>query len=143
MVGSKSNREALARRTSETDKRVGARMKLFRLSAGLSQSQIGERLGVSFQQVQKYEKGANRIGAGTLFLIAEILTVPVFRFFETDENDPATLYRSIRTADEAFDFARMLADVRRIKVRRRLRALIEAIAQTDGDQDPKRRTTSP
>jgi transcriptional regulator with XRE-family HTH domain len=63
------------------DVEVGQRIKIQRLQSGLSQSTLAEKLGVTFQQVQKYEKGVNRVGAGRLTKIAEVLGVPVSSFF--------------------------------------------------------------
>jgi len=60
-----------------TDKHVGQRLRMRRLMLGMSQSNIGDALGVTFQQVQKYEKGTNRIGAGRLQQISELLHVPI------------------------------------------------------------------
>ena len=65
-----------------TDKHVGSRVRMRRRMLGRSQTQLGEALGITFQQVQKYEKGANRIGAGRLHRISEILQAPVEFFFE-------------------------------------------------------------
>lgn len=65
-----------------TDKHVGSRVRMRRMMMGKSQSWLSERLGLTFQQVQKYEKGANRIGASRLQQIAHILQVPVAFFFE-------------------------------------------------------------
>lgn len=62
---------------TEADRLVGQRITAFRKAAGLSQGTLGAALGVTFQQVQKYEKGANRIGAGRLVVVAETLGVPV------------------------------------------------------------------
>jgi transcriptional regulator with XRE-family HTH domain len=67
------------------DVEVGQRIRIQRLAAGLSQSELGERIGVTFQQVQKYEKGANRVGAGRLTKIARVLNVPVNAFFDGRE----------------------------------------------------------
>lgn len=64
------------------DRHVGRRLKLRRALMGLSQERLGLLLGVTFQQVQKYERGANRIGAGRLWQLARILNVPVGWFFE-------------------------------------------------------------
>ena len=64
------------------DVHIGQRLRMRRKLAGLSQEQLAERLGVTFQQVQKYEKGVNRIGASRLFQISKILDVPVQFFFE-------------------------------------------------------------
>jgi transcriptional regulator with XRE-family HTH domain len=64
------------------DVEVGQRIRIQRLAAGLSQSELAERIGVTFQQVQKYEKGMNRVGAGRLTKIARVLNVPVGSFFD-------------------------------------------------------------
>ena len=63
------------------DAHVGARVRLKRMLMGMSQERLGELLGVTFQQVQKYEKGANRIGASRLYEISRVLEVPVQYFF--------------------------------------------------------------
>jgi transcriptional regulator with XRE-family HTH domain len=68
--------------TSLVDRHVGNRVRMRRLMLGLSQTQIGDALGVTFQQVQKYENGTNRISAGNLQHICQILQVPVAFFFE-------------------------------------------------------------
>jgi transcriptional regulator with XRE-family HTH domain len=65
-----------------TDKHVGARVRMRRMMLGMSQEKLGDALGLTFQQVQKYEKGANRIGASRLQQISNILQVPVSFFFE-------------------------------------------------------------
>jgi transcriptional regulator with XRE-family HTH domain len=67
------------------DVEVGQRIRIQRLAAGLSQSELAERIGVTFQQVQKYEKGMNRVGAGRLTMIARVLNVPVGSFFDGRE----------------------------------------------------------
>ena len=64
------------------DKHVGSRVRMRRMMLSMSQEKLGDALGVTFQQVQKYEKGANRIGASRLHHIARILQVPVAFFFE-------------------------------------------------------------
>src|SRR5271163_4655826 len=65
-----------------TDKHVGNRVRMRRIMFEMSQEKLGDALGLTFQQVQKYEKGINRIGAGRLQQIAQILQVPVTFFFE-------------------------------------------------------------
>ncbi len=67
---------------SSIDRRIGQRVKSRRLEIGLSQEALAEVLGVTFQQVQKYEKGVNRISASRLFEIATALKVPVGHFYE-------------------------------------------------------------
>lgn len=64
------------------DIHVGSRVRLRRVLIGMSQEKLGEQLGITFQQVQKYEKGTNRIGASRLFQISRILGVPVAFFYE-------------------------------------------------------------
>ena len=66
----------------ETDIHIGRRLREARLARGLSQGALGKKLGVTFQQVQKYESGANRIGGSRLWDISGILEVPVAYFFE-------------------------------------------------------------
>jgi len=70
------------KKPNPVDQHVGSRVRLRRMLLGMSQERLGESLGLSFQQVQKYEKGVNRIGASRLFQISKILDVPVKFFFE-------------------------------------------------------------
>src|SRR4026207_374269 len=65
-----------------TDKYVGSRVRMRRLMLSMSQEKLGEKLGLTFQQVQKYEKGINRIGASRLYDLAQVLGVPVQFFYE-------------------------------------------------------------
>lgn len=67
---------------SDVDRVVGMRMRLRRRDLKLTQEQLGEKLGLTFQQVQKYEKGVNRVSAGRLFELASVLGVPITYFFE-------------------------------------------------------------
>jgi transcriptional regulator with XRE-family HTH domain len=78
---------------------VARRLRALRLQRGMSQEKLGERLGLTYQQVQKYEKGVNRIGAGRLQQIADIFEVPVSAFFAiTPPNEPAALLESAEAA---------------------------------------------
>ena len=70
-----------ARADDPYDGQVGQRIRALRLSRSMSQSELGRRLGLTFQQIQKYEKGVNRVGAGRLQRIAEIFEVPIATFF--------------------------------------------------------------
>jgi transcriptional regulator with XRE-family HTH domain len=70
------------RRPNSADTEVGESIRAHRLIAGMSQSSLAKQLGVSFQQVQKYEKGVNRVGAGRLPQIAEIFNVPINALFQ-------------------------------------------------------------
>ena len=97
--------------SNEIDAHVGQRIRKLRESLGLSQGRLGRQLGLTFSQVQKYEKGANRIGAGRLQVIAGLLNVPIQYFFEeiaeSSENiaqrrKPAAPDPELRELDEAF-----------------------------------------
>lgn len=70
----------------QVDKQVGRRIRVHRLTLGMSQTTLAKALGVTFQQVQKYEKGANRVGAGRLTNIANALGVPVTTLLGADDN---------------------------------------------------------
>jgi len=70
------------RRANPIDQHVGNRVRMRRMFLGMSQEKLGEALGLTFQQVQKYEKGTNRIGASRLHEIARVLGVPVQYFYE-------------------------------------------------------------
>jgi transcriptional regulator with XRE-family HTH domain len=74
------------RRPNSADIGLGESIRAHRLIAGMSQSDLAGRLGVSFQQVQKYEKGTNRVGAGRLPQIAEIFDIPIAALFEVNAN---------------------------------------------------------
>jgi transcriptional regulator with XRE-family HTH domain len=74
------------KKPNPVDAHVGSRVRLRRMLLGMSQERLGESMGLTFQQVQKYEKGVNRIGASRLFQISKILDVPVQFFFEEAPN---------------------------------------------------------
>src|SRR6201986_712541 len=74
--------------TNPIDRHVGSRVRMSRMMLGMSQEKLGDALGLTFQQVQKYEKGANRIGASRLQQISQILQVPVSFFFDGAPNAP-------------------------------------------------------
>lgn len=74
--------ERNSRRANSIDVHVGGRVRLRRMVLGMSQEKLGEQLGLTFQQVQKYEKGVNRIGAGRLFDLSHVLGVPIQFFYE-------------------------------------------------------------
>jgi len=70
------------RRPHPIDKFVGEKVKHYRKRKKLTQTELGNELGLTFQQIQKYEKGSNRIGASRIFLLAKLLEIPVYKFFE-------------------------------------------------------------
>jgi transcriptional regulator with XRE-family HTH domain len=79
--------EADKKRLNQIDAHVGSRVRLRRTLLGLSQEKLGEAIGLTFQQVQKYERGANRIGASRLYKLSEVLDVPVSFFFDDMNTD--------------------------------------------------------
>ena len=100
----------------------------------MSQSELGEKLGVTFQQVQKYERGTNRLGASRLFLAGKVLGVPVSYFFEgLETNDDVTgkvespVYDFIASPD-GLDLAQAFAAVKDRAIRRRVIDLLKSLA---------------
>lgn len=86
------DRKALVTKTTtDIDRLVGARLREFRLARGFSQEKLGELLGVTFQQVQKYEKGTNRIAVATLQRILEVLGVSLDDLLTIDGPEPQTV----------------------------------------------------
>ena len=122
-----------------TDKHVGARVRMRRMMLAMSQEKLGDALGLTFQQVQKYEKGTNRIGASRLQQISNILQVPVSFFFEGAPNNsnpesgfseaPSPSYVSdfLATSD-GLALTRAFMKIKTSKLRRRIVDLVEQIA---------------
>jgi transcriptional regulator with XRE-family HTH domain len=115
------------------DQHVGNRVRLRRLIMGWSQSKLGNVLGVSFQQVQKYEKGTNRIAASRLQNVAEILEVPVAFFFEGLQRfKDIDNCSEFLPASEGLDLVKAFMRIGEPRIRRRLIALIEQIGNSQG-----------
>jgi transcriptional regulator with XRE-family HTH domain len=116
------------------DAEIGKRVRTLRLQRGLSQSELGGLISVTFQQVQKYEKGTNRISAGRLQRIAEVLSVPVSFFFEGADDSRKQPKSSVDVefsflqTEGALRLARAYARIKEPGVRRQLLRLTEAIA---------------
>jgi transcriptional regulator with XRE-family HTH domain len=91
MAAAKSRDEAPRPRAQDTDRYVGARMRERRIMLGLTQQQMAELIGVTYQQAHKYEKGVNRIAAGRLFTIAQALGVEIGYFYEGMSETPETV----------------------------------------------------
>ena len=117
------------RSAGKPDIELGKRIRLRRVEQKISQAELGEKLGVSFQQVQKYEKGVNRVGAARLQQIATALDVPVTFFYDGDNKA-----REVELfLDSAFSL-RLLRAYSKIKdqtVQRQLVALMESIAANE------------
>jgi len=126
------------------DKHVGSRVRMRRMMLSMSQEKLGERLGLTFQQVQKYEKGTNRIGASRLQQIGAILSVPVSFFFEgapSGEPAPEGGFSDVAAASYVSDFLstseglalnRAFIRIKNPKVRRKIVDLVSAFA---GDEE--------
>jgi transcriptional regulator with XRE-family HTH domain len=117
------------RSAGKPDIEMGKKIRLRRVEQRISQSDLGEKLGVSFQQVQKYEKGVKRVGAARLQQIAAALDVPVTFFYDSDSKTREV--ESLLFLDSAFSL-RLLRAYSRIKsqaVQRQLVTLMEAIAE--------------
>jgi len=126
-----------------TDKYVGSRVRMRRLMLGMSQEKLGEKLGLTFQQVQKYEKGTNRIGASRLQHISQILKVPVAFFFDgvmgpgkqaedgSTKAPVADYVSDFLSSSDGLALTKAFTNIRDSKLRRRVVDLVEEIA---GDQ---------
>jgi len=128
------------KQANPVDAHVGNRMRLRRMLIGLSQEKLGEMLGLTFQQVQKYEKGVNRIGAGRLYQIAEFLSVPVNYFYEgfvgpeersrAANDDSATKpVMEFLSSGEGLQLALAFMRIKDVKVRKRVIDLIKSLAE--------------
>ncbi len=121
-----------ARNPEPIDGVVGKHIRLRRMAKGLSQTELGTRVGVTFQQVQKYEKGINRVGASRLLRIAEVLEVPVSSFFEgadTNETEidiPSPL--TLVAEPQALRLVQAFALITNSQLRRSLVELVERMS---------------
>ena len=133
---------AIKKQPNPVDVHVGSRVRLRRMMLGMSQEKLGDQLGITFQQIQKYEKGTNRIGASRLQNISTVLSVPVAFFFE---DAPATPLQAGGMAESSTDYVvdflsssegiqlnKAFVRVRDPKLRRRIIDLVRAAA---GDDD--------
>ena len=126
------------------DKHVGSRVRMRRMMLAMSQEKLGNSLGLTFQQVQKYEKGTNRIGASRLQQISQILQVPVSFFFEgaptvgtapradgfIEAPSPAYVSDFLATSD-GLALTKAFMRISDSKLRRRIVDLVEQIALSD------------
>jgi transcriptional regulator with XRE-family HTH domain len=120
-----------ARRIEPHDVEVGRRIRVRRLERQMSQTELADQLGVTFQQVQKYEKGVNRVGAARLQRIADALEVPISFFFSVgDRNSPEAVMPFLETA-HAVRLMRAFASISDPAIQRSVLDLVERIAQRD------------
>jgi transcriptional regulator with XRE-family HTH domain len=129
------------KQANPVDAHVGHRVRLRRMLIGMSQERLGELLGLTFQQVQKYEKGINRIGAGRLFEVAEILGVPVSFFYEdfdtklavagfAEGGEPPPVMEFL-SSGEGLQLSLAFMRIKDVKVRRRILELVRSLADED------------
>lgn len=133
---------------NSVDKHVGSRVRMRRMMLGMSQEKLGEALGLTFQQVQKYEKGTNRVGASRIQQISEILQVPVSFLFEggstgassrtegmSEAPSPAYITDFLATS-EGLALIRAFTRISDAKLRRSIVNMVEQIAARE-TPDPR------
>ncbi|PZN98973.1 MAG: transcriptional regulator [Hyphomicrobiales bacterium] len=126
------------------DRHVGSRVRMRRMLAGVSQEKLGDALGLTFQQVQKYEKGSNRISASRLQQIAKMLDVPVSFFFDGaptgdmptggfSDAASSAYVSDFMSSSEGVQLTKAFVRIKNPKVRRRIIDLVESLAEEDGE----------
>ena len=137
--------ERNSRRANPMDVHVGGRVRMRRMLLGMSQEKLGEQLGLTFQQVQKYEKGVNRIGASRLFEMAKVLGVPVQFFYDDAPFGATGLVPAVGFAErpsdsyvvdflatrEGLELNKAFARISDPKVRKAICALVKSLAGED------------
>ena len=122
------------------DIQVGNRVRIRRMLIGMSQERLGDLLGLTFQQVQKYEKGVNRIGAGRLFEVSRILNVPVDFFYEgvaaqgapgMSEPEGAPPVMEFVSSGEGLQLSIAFMKIKDAKVRKRVLDLVKSLAEEE------------
>ncbi len=125
------------------DSHVGSRVRMRRVLIGMSQEKLGEALGITFQQIQKYEKGTNRIGASRMQQIATVMGVPVSYFFDDapggdakakgfGESAGSDYVVDFLTTAEGLQLNKSFVKISDAKVRRKVVELVSALADRDG-----------
>jgi transcriptional regulator with XRE-family HTH domain len=140
--GESTVEHAVKKSANPVDKHVGGRIRMRRKLLGMSLEKLGDGLGLTFQQVQKYEKGTTCIGASRLQHISQILQVPVPFFFEgaphqlgesegtEDAPSPAYVFDFFATTD-GLALTKAFMQIKEPRLRRRIVALVEQIAGHD------------
>jgi transcriptional regulator with XRE-family HTH domain len=133
----------MSKAPNPVDRYVGSRVRMRRIMLGMSQEKLGEALGLTFQQIQKYEKGTNRVGASRIQQISEVLQVPVSFLFEGgpsgivradnagEEASPAYISDFLATA-EGLALTRAFTRIGDAKLRRSIVDMVELIAAREG-----------
>lgn len=126
----------MKKRPDPIDVLVGNNIRILRLEKGLSQSDLAERLGITFQQIQKYEKGINRVGSGRLARLSQVLCVSVSRFFQGSEAGiaagmPPEALTDLLARPYAIRMLKALANMSNNATRLSLVQLAESMARMD------------
>lgn len=138
-------------RPHPVDVHVGGRVRMRRTLLGMSQEKLGEAIGLTFQQVQKYERGTNRIGASRLFDLSKVLDVPVGFFFEElgDWNgkqgnrsrgfaeEQAEYEQDPMAKRETLELVRAYYRIKEPAVRKRLFDMCKALAVSEGEEEQR------
>jgi transcriptional regulator with XRE-family HTH domain len=134
-------------RPSPIDVHVGSRIRLRRTLLGMSQERLGDQLGLTFQQVQKYERGVNRVGASRLFDLARVLDVPISFFFDDMPDGlvgnasrrsagvpdaPESIADDTMTRRETLELVRAYYRIADPNQRKKLFELVKAMARVEG-----------
>ena len=142
MPNSAQNQGHEARKPTDADRFVGQQMRQGRRELGLTQDALASLLGVTFQQIQKYEKGANRVGASRLQEIARVLNTPVSFFFEDSpggtnnqegfaETEAANYVVDFLSSSEGLQLNRSFVKIKDPKVRRKIVEMVRALSDED------------
>jgi len=126
----------VTKKANPIDAQVGNRVRIRRMLIGMSQEKLGDLLGLTFQQVQKYEKGVNRIGAGRLFEIARILGVPIDFFYDgvasaESASAAAPPVMEFVSSGEGLQLSLAFMKIRDPKVRKRVLDLVKSLADEE------------
>jgi transcriptional regulator with XRE-family HTH domain len=127
------------------DLHVGGRVRLRRMMLGISQDKLGDALGLTFQQIQKYEKGTNRIGAGRLYHMSKILNVPINFFYEDFGNEQQEMvgfaedqkedsmgdFMDLLSTPEGVQLCKSFSSIKDVKIRRKVLDLIKTLSDDD------------
>ena len=130
----------MTKKANPIDAQVGNRVRIRRMLIGMSQEKLGDLLGLTFQQVQKYEKGVNRIGAGRLFEIARILGVPIDFFYDGVASSADTLASAAPpvmefvSSTEGLQLSLAFMKIKDPKVRKRVLDLVKSLAQEESGE---------
>lgn len=150
--------ETTGRKPNPVDVHVGSRVRLRRMVLGISQEKLGEKMNLTFQQIQKYEKGTNRIGASRLYQLSRILDVPVNFFFEDASFSAPTAssaYSGFREPEtegflteflktrEGLELNKAFMKIQDPKVRRRVIELVRALSEERSDSNEYSQGASP